>query len=97
MWQSLYGRPRRNTISGLLQKRSGLIGEAMKLRERLAVVGNNKPGHDKQRRSASIKNRKDSSREPPLLIPTFRVARFAPAMHLFPRPTDRAPPHRRAQ
>jgi hypothetical protein len=35
------GTPYQNTISGLLQKRAELMGEAMKLRESLAVVGNN--------------------------------------------------------
>lgn len=34
------GVPYQNTISGLLQKRSELMGDAMKLREQLAVVGN---------------------------------------------------------
>lgn len=33
--------PYQNTISGLLQKRAELMGDAMKLREQLAVVGNN--------------------------------------------------------
>jgi hypothetical protein len=33
--------PYANTISGLLKRRSELMGEAMTLREQLAVVGNN--------------------------------------------------------
>lgn len=35
------GVPYQNTISSLLQKRAELMGDAMKLREQLAVVGNN--------------------------------------------------------
>jgi hypothetical protein len=42
LWtQTVVGEPYANTISGLLKRRSELMGEAMKLREQLAVVGNN--------------------------------------------------------
>ena len=34
------GEPYQNTISGLLRKRSEMMGEAQRLREALAVVGN---------------------------------------------------------